>query len=219
MKKIITFILIACYLNANSQCASNYAGTYSVKGCGSTTQCTATVTVINPNKIMISHFACIPSSVIGCTDTIYADLNCTADTLHAEYVNYNISGGGLTYEGSGLLYIDSLKITYYQTHPGPGSQYICYMYYNFSPLGIQKPNGTNDQLTIYPNPTSDQFYIETSATDKLNVVLYDVNGRQVFNASVMGKSNIDVTTLDNGAYTMTVKTADRVINKKLVILR
>ncbi len=74
-------------------------------------------------------------------------------------------------------------------------------------------------IRIYPNPTSDQFFIETNTTDKLNVDLYDVNGRHVFSTSVMDKSNIDVTTLDNGAYTLTIKSVDRVTNKKLVIAR
>ena len=84
--------------------------------------------------------------------------------------------------------------------------------------GIQQITN-NNEATIYPNPTSDQFFIETNTTDKLNVDLYDVNGRHVFSKSVSGKSNINVTTLDEGIYTLTIKTADRAINKKLVILR
>ncbi len=78
---------------------------------------------------------------------------------------------------------------------------------------------SNIQVAVYPNPTSDQFYIETNATDKLNVDLFDVNGRHVFSASVSDKSNISAATLDNGIYTLAIKTADRVINKKLIILR
>jgi hypothetical protein len=77
----------------------------------------------------------------------------------------------------------------------------------------------NGKINIYPNPTSDQFYIETNTTDKLNVDLYDVNGRHVFSANVNNKSNISVATLDNGVYTLTIKTADRVINKKIAIVR
>ena len=78
---------------------------------------------------------------------------------------------------------------------------------------------SNLEVTIYPNPTSDQFFIEANTTDKLNVDLYDVNGRHVFSSTVMDKSNINVATLDNGAYTLTIKTPGRIINKKLIILR
>jgi len=84
---------------------------------------------------------------------------------------------------------------------------------------IQQVTYNNAQVTVYPNPTSDQFFIETNSTDKLTVDLYDVNGRHVFSKSVSDKSNINVTTLNEGIYTLSIKTADRVINKKLVILR
>ena len=75
------------------------------------------------------------------------------------------------------------------------------------------------QVTIYPNPTSDQFYIDANTTDKLNVDLFDVNGRHVFSASVNDKSNINIATLENGVYTLTIKSVDGVTNKKLVIVR
>ncbi|HWY37109.1 MAG TPA: T9SS type A sorting domain-containing protein [Bacteroidia bacterium] len=77
----------------------------------------------------------------------------------------------------------------------------------------------NTEFCIYPNPTSNQFYIETNTTDKLTVDLYDVNGRHVYSASAMDKSNINVATLDEGIYTMTIKSVDYVTNKKLVIVR
>ena len=85
--------------------------------------------------------------------------------------------------------------------------------------GIKQLTINNIQLAIYPNPASDQFFIDAGTTDKLTVDLYDVNGRHVFSAIVNDKSNINVATLDNGAYTLTIKTADSVINKKVVILR
>jgi len=89
---------------------------------------------------------------------------------------------------------------------------------NCTAVGIN--NFSNEQETsIYPNPTSDQFFIEATSTDKLNVDLYDANGRHVFSANVSDKSNINVTTLNEGIYSLTIKTAGRIINKKLVILR
>ena len=76
----------------------------------------------------------------------------------------------------------------------------------------------DNKSTIYPNPTSDQFFIDANTTDKLNVDLFDVNGRHVFSKSISDKENINVASLDNGAYTLTIKTTDRIINKKLIIL-
>lgn len=85
--------------------------------------------------------------------------------------------------------------------------------------GINQIASTDIHMTIYPNPTSDQFFIDANTTDKLNVDLYDVNGRHLFSKNVSDKSSIDVTYLNEGIYTLTIKTADRVTNKKLVILR
>jgi len=86
-------------------------------------------------------------------------------------------------------------------------------------VGIKQVTSNYEQIKIYPNPTSDQFYIEANATDNLNVDLYDVNGRHVFSTSVSDKENINVAALENGIYTLTIKSIDRVTNKKLVIVR
>jgi len=74
-------------------------------------------------------------------------------------------------------------------------------------------------ISIFPNPASDQFFIDANTTDKLIVDLFDVNGRHVFSKIASDKSTISVTNLDEGIYTLTIKTTDRVTNKKLVILR
>jgi hypothetical protein len=77
----------------------------------------------------------------------------------------------------------------------------------------------NKNISIYPNPTSDQFFIDANTTDKLIVDLFDLNGRHVFSAIVNNKSNIDVKNLNEGVYSLTIKTTNRIINKKLVIVR
>lgn len=86
-------------------------------------------------------------------------------------------------------------------------------------IGIDYFNNQSTIPKIYPNPTSDHFFIDANTTDKLTIDLYDVNGIHAFSESVMDKSNINVTTLDNGIYTMTIKSGDRVTNTKLVIVR
>ncbi len=91
--------------------------------------------------------------------------------------------------------------------------------YTCTSTNINEALLTNRSVTIYPNPTIDQFFIEANTTDKLSVDLYDVNGRHVFSSNVRDKSNINVATLDNGIYTMTIKSVHLVANKKLVIVR
>lgn len=74
-------------------------------------------------------------------------------------------------------------------------------------------------ILVFPNPSNTYFIIETNTADKQTADLYDVNGSHVFSASVSDKEIINVAALDEGIYTLTIKTADRVVNKKLVILR
>jgi hypothetical protein len=76
-----------------------------------------------------------------------------------------------------------------------------------------------DQLTVFPNPTRDLLFIDANTTGKLNVELSDVNGLQVFASKIPDKSKINVGVFKEGVYTLTVKTVDRVMNKKLVIVR
>ena len=79
---------------------------------------------------------------------------------------------------------------------------------------------SNQQIIIYPNPNNGNFIIETNATKKQTVQVFDLNGRLLLNQNINGlTNNIDATTLYEGIYTLAIKTTDRVINKKLVILR
>ncbi len=85
--------------------------------------------------------------------------------------------------------------------------------------GIQQLALNNEQITVYPNPTTGNFIIETTVTEKQSVQVFDLNGRLVFNQNIRDKTNIDATTLNEGIYNLTIKTGDRVVNKKLVIIR
>ena len=52
-------------------------------------------------------------------------------------------------------------------------------------------------LSVYPNPTSDIVYIDGNYT-QLNVIVYDVLGKQLMNKSI--KNSIDISHLGNGVY-------------------
>jgi hypothetical protein len=93
--------------------------------------------------------------------------------------------------------------------------------------GIKQVTGINE-VSIYPNPTSNQFSIEANTTDKLTLYLYDVNGRLVLSNTprpagtpLNGRNvyTIDVSSLNEGVYTISIISNEGVVNKKLVILR
>jgi hypothetical protein len=84
--------------------------------------------------------------------------------------------------------------------------------------GIKQSN-LNDAVILYPNPASNSFQIDDAAiTGEAIISIYDINGRSVFSKSIANKTVIDVTNLKEGIYTVTIKTLDSVINKKLVIV-
>lgn len=80
-------------------------------------------------------------------------------------------------------------------------------------------NNLLNAILIYPNPTNGKFIVETNSTGKLTMDIFDLNGRHVFNKTISDKTNVDLSSLDEGMYTVTIKSADEVINKKLVIVR
>ena len=86
-------------------------------------------------------------------------------------------------------------------------------------MGIDQITSNTVNSMIYPNPTSDQFFIETNTTEKSYVDLFDVCGKHLFNKIVSEKSNINVSDLNEGIYTLIIETAGLKINKKLVIVR
>jgi len=79
-------------------------------------------------------------------------------------------------------------------------------------------SGSKDPYGLYPNPAKTQFVLEASTLDDLNVELFEMNGRNVFSKRVRGKEAIDVSTLDNGVYSVVIRKDSEVAIKKLVIL-
>ena len=77
---------------------------------------------------------------------------------------------------------------------------------NQSALGIEDNNFVANQIQVYPNPTTTQFYI--NAAERIeSVEIYDVNGRKL--KSVLPKTmsaEIEVTDLKSGVYFVNIST-------------
>ncbi len=85
--------------------------------------------------------------------------------------------------------------------------------------GVNNLKSNNDQLSVYPNPASVQFIIETTNTEKQTMQLFDVNGKLVLTENMTGKAIIDVGNLNDGVYNLTLTSNEGIINKKLVIVK
>ena len=72
---------------------------------------------------------------------------------------------------------------------------------SFSPI-VSVKIGQSASINVYPNPTADHIWITTIGSGRLNVVLYNNNGRRInVPLSVNGNSaRLDVGTLSAGTY-------------------
>ncbi len=75
----------------------------------------------------------------------------------------------------------------------------------------------NEQVKVFPNPTSGMLYIESNKT--ANASLYSANGSRVGEYSVSGTQQIDLSELPNGIYFIKIKTEDSVTTKKISLTK
>ena len=77
----------------------------------------------------------------------------------------------------------------------------------------------SSSIFMYPNPTKDILNIDFSKTETLNVVLYDLQGRQILQKSLsQEESSIDVSQLSTGAYLVQMTTDNnQKVTKRLII--
>lgn len=67
---------------------------------------------------------------------------------------------------------------------------------------------------IYPNPVKDQLIIEVSDMAELSIL--SISGEIIFNARVKKQQTFDFSTYPPGIYFIRLKTADKVVTKKIV---
>jgi len=103
----------------------------------------------------------------------------------------------------------------YTTVPicAPGNTNGCTFVTGIKAIGME-----NYHANIFPNPTKGQLVIETSDTDDKSIQIFDLNGQHVFRQMISDNSNIDLSNLNEGVYNLTIKTVDKITNKKLVIV-
>jgi hypothetical protein len=77
----------------------------------------------------------------------------------------------------------------------------------------------NNYLKIYPNPAQNNFTVETNATEKQTLQLFDVNGKLVLAQTINEKTIIDAGNLNAGVYSLSIISNEGVLTKKLVIVR
>jgi photosystem II stability/assembly factor-like uncharacterized protein len=73
--------------------------------------------------------------------------------------------------------------------------------------------GLESQITIYPNPTSDNVTIQSSSTTILNIQLYDASGKLIFQTT---SQTFSISEFDAGVYTLKIHTPAETLTKKII---
>ncbi len=73
-------------------------------------------------------------------------------------------------------------------------------------------------FAMYPNPVVDGvFTIRSMSNAKMNVEIYDLLGKQVYNNTILASERIDVSNLTQGVYILRVEDEGKLATRKLVI--
>ena len=120
--------------------------------------------------------------------------------------NGNTSNGGFNFgPGTNTLNL-TIPGTYY---------YVCSPHANMGMKGrivVESSTGLAEQtfdrsFTLYPNPASDELVLSTTLAPGAELVLIDMQGREVLHWTVQGNDRINITQLSAGSYTAVLRDA------------
>lgn len=173
-------------------------------------------------------------------DTTYQDPNfCNTITTEIDYMNngpqlidscytYFEPYYGYDIYGKGLGYISHYYNTCSNGFPNceSGRQLVyfkkitgsCGTYVSLTVTGISEIEFTPEQVTFYPNPSNGVFTIKGNAINNQIVELYDINGKHLLSKTISDTSEIDASFLDNGIYTLSIRSSEGIIYRKLIIV-
>ncbi|MFI5141266.1 MAG: T9SS type A sorting domain-containing protein, partial [Bacteroidia bacterium] len=153
-----------------------------------------------------------------CNDLIYEMWAVKSTNCAVEKIGYNYSYG----KGIG-------QVLYYYNNTGNNfqSRYDLFYYKKGNVTcgtadtsgftSINKINLATPIINIYPNPAQNNFTIETNASEKQTLQLFDVNSKLILIQSINNKTTIDVSHLNAGVYNLNITNSQGVLNKKLII--
>ncbi len=90
------------------------------------------------------------------------------------------------------------------------------------PLGINQITGSNNQVSIYPNPANESLTLSLSKGEAIsNANVYDISGRLVMQHTAPNARtfSMDVSSLTNGVYFVEINTKDKHYTQKFIIAK
>jgi len=73
----------------------------------------------------------------------------------------------------------------------------------------------NNQITIYPTPTNNNFFIDYKDFDYIK--LYDISGKEVLNQSIYEKNEINISHLPQGIYNIQIFSNEKLVGSSKIV--
>jgi hypothetical protein len=145
-------------------------------------------------------------------------------TLYAYYNSCSMGMCGIDTLSLGFLSEESYTLEYYLMdicQPFPADSLV---YYDLMEFDVRGATGLDDklerQVKVYPNPASEQLFIELNDISRnLDVEIYNMTGQLVmkeifYNIITVG---LDVSGLTNGIYILKLNTDKDIYNTRIII--
>ena len=73
-----------------------------------------------------------------------------------------------------------------------------------------------NEIIVYPNPTSDLLYVKTKSTSKILLTIYDILGKRISKHEIYNSQPIHLSSLEKGVYIAVIKSQDIVKSVKIL---
>ncbi|MCF8429889.1 MAG: T9SS type A sorting domain-containing protein, partial [Bacteroidia bacterium] len=150
-------------------------------------------------------------------NNVYSRLNTTiiTDTFYIDNINYVT--GNYTYAVKAIKLESTASGSYFNTGGAAFAKV------NHVASGINENQKQNIDLTVFPNPSNNIFYI--NATDFISansqILITDITGKEVYNYKILSKTktiDIDLSGHAKGIYILNLQTNSFSVTKKLIFI-
>lgn len=203
--------------------ASSYTWTSGVtNGSSYTPSATATYTVTGTDASSCSNTGTItvtvnnlPSVTLNITPDIYCLTNSTFAIPGASPAGGIFSGTGVTgssFDPSTGIGVYTITYTYTDAN---GCTAIDNDDILVNPC-LDITNEETQNISIYPNPTEDVFFIKSSTGNMYSMTIIDMHGKTVIANTVSDSDMIDISTLSSGVYIVELKSNDVIYRARMI---
>ena len=95
-----------------------------------------------------------------------------------------------------------------------------YHYSDFNSTSVENEVADNQNILIFPNPSSEKISLDLGGVEVADLVIYDVLGNEIMSIpNYKNKNEIDISNLSMGTYTIQVQSSTGSISQKLLVNR